>query len=130
MAQDQETGARAVEYGLETARKIAVALGAEKVGNPRSNEYQLQDKVIVIKCARCTTNSVGVPYHMLDRISAIFGSFETEDGRYSVYEMSPDTFRKNMRPTRSTGPSAGRVGIVRKSAFFKQGSLVTNLTLK
>lgn len=127
MLQGQESGARAVEYGLRTARKIAEKLGAVKIGKARSNEYEINSRKIVIKCARMTTNCVGVPYQMLDRVAAILGSFETENGSYDIYEMGPDTYRENMRPTRSKGSSAGRVGMVRKSAFVDHAKFLTNI---
>lgn len=129
MPQGKVSGARAVEYGLQTAGKIAERLGGVKIGRERSNEYRIGDRNVVIKCARNTTGGVGVPYHMLDRVAAILGSFETEEGTYDIYEMVPETYRKHMRPTRSKGPSAGRVGIVRKSAFFKYGSYVKSLRI-
>lgn len=129
MPQDRESGARAVKYGLETARKIAEKIGAEKIGKARSNEYQLDNKNVVIKCARVTTKNVGVAYHMLDRLSAIFGSFETENGSYDICAIKPDVYRENMRPTRSQGPSAGRVGIVRKSTFLEQGVFIMNVNI-
>ena len=127
MPQGQESGAKAVEYGLQTARKIAQKIGGIKIGNARSNEYEIDNRKIVIKCAKLTTNSIGVEYSMLDNVAAIFGAFETENGTYDIYEMMPDTYRANMRPTRSTGPSAGRVGIVRKSAFVDRGNFLMNL---
>ena len=129
MPQCQEGGARAVEYGLQTARKIAEKLGGIGIGNDRSNEYVINGKKVVLKCARVSTNSIGVTYQMLDRVSAIRGSFETENGTYDIYEMSPDTYRENMRPTRSTGPSAGRVGMLRKSAFVMQGKFLMNVRI-
>ena len=125
--QGQESGARAVEYGLQTARKIAEKLGGIKIGKARSNEYEIDNRKVVIKCARTTTNSVGVPYQMLNRVAAILGSFETENGTYDIYEMRPDTYLEHMRPTRSTGPSAGRVGMVRKSVFVDRGKFLMNL---
>lgn len=127
MPQGQESGARAVVYGLQTARKIAEKLGGIKIGRNRSNEYEIKNRKVVIKCARTTVNSVGVTYQMLDRVAAILGSFETENGTYDIYEMRPDTYRENMRPTRSTGPSAGCVGIVRKSTFVDLGKFLMNL---
>ena len=77
MPQDQESGARAVKYGLQTARKIAQELGGAKIGNARSNEYEVSGRKIVIKCARLNTKSVGVPYRLLDSVAAIFGSFHS-----------------------------------------------------
>jgi hypothetical protein len=127
MPQGQDSGARAVEYGLQTARRIAEKLGGRKVGQARSNEYKIDNRRVVIKCAKTTTNSVGVSYQMLDRVAAIWGSFETENGTYDIYEMTPDTYREYMTPTRSTGPSAGRVGIVAKSAFIDRGKFLMNL---
>lgn len=127
MPQNRESGARAVEYGLKTAQKIAQKLGGRKIGNARSNEYEIEDRRALIKCARATTKSVGVPYQMLDRVTTILGSFETEDGTYDIYEMRPDTYREHMRPTRSIGPSAGRVGIVRRSAFVDRGKFLMNI---
>ncbi len=130
MPQGQESGARAVEYGLQTARKIAEKLGGMKIGQVRSNEFKIDDRQVVIKCAKITNNKVGVPYRMLDRVAAIWGSFETENGTYDIYEMRPDTYRENMRPTRSTGGSAGRVGIVNKSAFIDRGKFFMNLDIR
>lgn len=127
MPQDHESGAKAVEYGLQTARKIAEKLGAKKIGKARSNEYRLNNQNIVINCARLNTKSVGVSYHMLDRLVAIFGSFEKENGTYDLYEMKPSVYRENMTPTRSTGASAGRMGIVRKSVFLKRGTFIMNV---
>ena len=129
MPQDRESGARAVKYGLQTAKIIADKLGAEKIGNIRSNEYKINNNIVVIKCARATTDSIGVAYHMLDRIAAIWGSFENEKGTYDIYEMKPDTYRMHMRPTKSRGPSAGRVGIVRKSDFVAKGKFIMNIDI-
>lgn len=129
MPQNRKSGARAVEYGLRTGSKIAQKLGARKVGNARSNEYELDGERFVIKCARLTTNSVGVPYHMLDRLANILGSFEIEDGIYEIYEMKPDIYRQYMRPTRSTGPSSGRVGIVRRSIFIDKGRFFRRINI-
>ncbi len=130
MPQDRQSGAMAVEYGLQTAKRIAEKLGGVKIGRTRSNEYKIDGKNVVIKCARSTTNSVGIPYHMLDRLSAIIGAFEVENGTYHLYEMKPDVYRGNMRPTRSMGPSAGRVGIVRKATFLEQGNYITSINIE
>jgi hypothetical protein len=130
MPQDRESGASAVKYGLETARQIAAILGGRKVGYHRSNEYQIEERVVVIKCAKSTTNSVGVSYQMLGRVGTILGAFEVEDGSYNIYEMTPDAFQSHMRPTRSTGPSVGRVGIVRKSAFLEHGAFLRKVIVQ
>jgi hypothetical protein len=130
MSQDRESGAKAVEYGLATAKKIAREFEAKKIGNPRSNEYEIDNKKIVIKCARATTNSVGVPYQMLDRIEAIYGAFEINRNEYEIIEISSKEFSENMRATRSKGASAGRVGIVRKSYFQSKGKFVKKIKMQ
>lgn len=118
MPQNRESGAAAVDYGLKTARKVAEALGADKIGNPRSNEFSWNGRRIVIKCARARTQKVGVPYHMLKRLDAIIGAFQQEDGSYLLYEMPPRMYQENMTSTYSKGRSAGRVGMVKKSIFL------------
>jgi hypothetical protein len=129
MSQDRESGAIAVEYGLQTARRIAQILGARKRGSPRSNEYQLENRTIVIKCARAKTNVVGVSYQMLNRVTAILGSFEVEKNVYEIYGMAPNVYRRLMTPTRSSGASAGRVGMVTKSAFKGEGSFLRRVNI-
>jgi hypothetical protein len=128
--QDRESGAAAVEYGLDTAVRIAEALGAAKIGSSRSNEYVLKGRKVVIKCARTGTSSVGVSYRMIERLDSVIGSFETDKpGTYDLYEMSSATYIENMRPTHSKGTSSGKVGIVRKSVFLKQGNHINTVRL-
>ncbi len=127
--QGRESGARAVEYGLQTASKIAEKLGGLKIGTTRSNEYEINNRRVVIKCAKIKTDSVGVAYQMLDRITAILGSFEIENGTYDIYELASDIYRANMKPTRSTGPAAGNVGIVKKSVFRDRGRFLLNVRI-
>ena len=130
MPQGQESGAKAVEYGLQTARKIAEQLDGIKIGRARGNEYEIHGKKVVIKCARTTTKSVGVSCQMLDRVSVILGAFETDHATYDIYEMEPGIYRTHMRPTRSRGPSAGRVGIVGKSTFIDRGKFLMSLHME
>lgn len=128
MPQTQETGAAGNAFGRETARKIAAVLGAtmERRG---SNEARLDGRRVVIKCARATTPSVGVTYRMLDHIEAILGAFEQADGSFEIVELSPADYKRLMQPTRSTGPSAGRVGIVNRSAFLTHGTRVRTIRI-
>src|SRR5574340_865590 len=88
MVQDQKTGAKAVAYGLATAKKIAAILGAEKTGNPRSNEYILKRKCVVIKCARQTTNS---------RVGRVELFCETRRLYAGMFEEGMKTDRKSTR---------------------------------
>ena len=121
MPQDRESGARASQYGRECGQKIMYALGAKSV-KPGSNECFLENEILTIHCARLNTDRVGVTYKALDRISAVLGAFEQEDGSYIVWRMSKAEYEKRMINTRSQGPSKNRVGMVKRVDFERFGS--------
>jgi hypothetical protein len=121
--QSRASGAVANQYGGRTARALAKIIGATPTSST-SNEFQLGTDAVTVRCARKKTTSVGVTYLMLDRVSKVLAAFENDDGSYSVWSMGPRTFRGHMRPTRSRGPAAGRVGIVSRATFEQLGSLV------
>lgn len=123
MAQDRASGADANKYGRERSRKMAIAIGAVSISET-SNEFELDTRKITIRCARKRTLNLGTPYKLLERVSAVIAALEQENGSYKLYEISPEKFKQNMRPTRSTGPSAGRVGLVRKSVFINEGKFI------
>ncbi len=120
MAQDRESGARANRYGRETARKIMKALGTAPI-DANTNECYLDGRLVAIKCARRKTNDIGVSYRMLKRLDGVVGAFEVLPEVYDLYEISARVFEGNMRPTRSRGPAAGRVGLVRRSLVMDEG---------
>ena len=128
MPQDRESGARANRYGRETAIKIADAIGATSISKT-SNEFKLEGRKITIRCARHSTNDLGVTYKMLERIDAIFAALEQENGMYELYEISPNMFEENMRETRSKGAAAGKVGLVRKSVFIDEGEFIRSVRI-
>ena len=123
MSQDQESGAAGNTFGRETAPLIARALGAAMLG-PSSNEATYKGNRVVIKCAAQKTNSVGVTYQMLERIHSVLGAFEQSDGSYSVFALPVEAFKESMRDTRSQGASSGKVALVTRGTFERQGSLV------
>src|SRR5437764_13693757 len=99
MPQDRASGAQANNYGREYSRRIADTLGAEML-TQRSNECSLGGERILIKCGRQRTRSVGVPYQLLDRVSAVVGAFEQEDGSYELLRLPAAEYASAMRPTR------------------------------
>lgn len=108
---------------MKTAALLASRLGYKKIRNQRSNEYEKEDKVVVIKCARIKTPSIGVSYKMLDRVSLILACLENGGGKYECYELSVDVFRSIMSPTRSKGPSSDKVGIAKKTDIISKVKL-------
>jgi hypothetical protein len=123
--QSQETGAAANAYGRETAQSLARAIGAASTSST-SNEFELNGASVTIRCAHTKTTSVGVTLLMLDRVSKVLGAFEDEHGRYSVYALSSETFKNHMRPTRSRGSAAGKVGLVSRTVFEQFGSALAS----
>ena len=128
VGQSRESGARANAWGRETADKIARQIGAKKI-NPNANEYRLDDQTVTIRCARSTTNTVGVTYKMLERIDRVIAALENDAGQFELYSLSPSQYSDKMRGTRSTGPSAGRVGMVRVSEFRNNGQHMETVTI-
>jgi len=128
MPQNRESGIAANQYGRATARKIMESLGARTIKS-NGNECYLNNKLIAIKCARKRTSDFGLSYKMLERIDGVIGACEIEQDTYKLYELSTQLFRKNMRPTKSKGPAAGRVGLVRKSVFYQNGKLIGHINV-
>lgn len=126
--QSRKSGARANAWGRETADKIAETLGAKKI-NPNANEYKLNDQAVTIRCARSTTNTVGVTYKMLDRIDSVIAALEDDAGQFELYSITPAQYSENMRGTRSKGPSSGRVGMVRTAYFRNHGEHMKTIAI-
>jgi hypothetical protein len=121
MPQDRESGARASRYGRAFGEKIIGAIGAKRI-KIGSNECLLGEELLSIHCAHRNTRSVGVTYKALDRISAVVGAFEQQDGSYLLLRMMKRRYKGLMRDTRSLGPSRNRVGIVKRSDFERYGT--------
>jgi hypothetical protein len=128
MPQDHQSGIDGNEFGRTMAPKIAHAVGAT-MHRKGSNEAVLGEKRIVIKCARKSTRSIGVSYRMLPTLSAIVAAFQRDDGAFDVFSLDAQTYKKHMKETRSKGASAGRVGIVTKSAFTTEGESIGTVSI-
>jgi hypothetical protein len=61
---------------------------------------------------------------MVDRIKAVLGAFEEKDGSYRVMQLPIARCTAIMEPTRSTGPSRDRVGMIPRKVFEDEGKLV------
>lgn len=124
MPQDRFSGAEADEFGREFGRRIAAAIGAEML-RTTSNECLLNGERMVIKCARKRTQSVGVSYKMMERIKAVLGAFEQDDGSYAIWKLSVERYSRLARPSVASGAAvAGKLGQVEKARFEREGDLV------
>jgi hypothetical protein len=128
MPQDKRSGQEGNTYGHDCGQEIASALGALKL-NPASNECLLNGERVVIKCAHRKNYSAGVRYEMLKRIRAVVGAFEERDGTYSVLRLPAEDYILHMKPTRSRGPSAGKVGVVSRHPFYEDGTRLKVVTI-
>lgn len=123
MPQDRESGAEANRFGRESGETIIAALGAKKV-KAGSNECIFRGRRVSLHCAHKGTNSVGVTKLCLRRLDAVLAALEQEDGSFHVLELPAAQYAKHSRPTRSRGPSAGRVVLVRRAIFEEHGELI------
>jgi hypothetical protein len=128
MAQDRQSGAEADRFGRNCGALIASVLGAQKMSNT-SNECKYEDQRMVIKCAGSGTTKVGVSYHMLKDLDAVLGAFEADHGNFRVYSLTAQDYAAHMKPTRSKGPSAGKVGTVDRTAFKRLGRLIAQVKI-
>jgi hypothetical protein len=127
MTQDRASGAAAREWGIKTARALAEKLGATRPTGS-SNECRLEGSRVVIKCAAPATDSVGVTFSMLDRLDAVVGAFQRDDGAFELWSMAPAVFKRHMRDTRSKS-AVGRMGLVKRDVFQTKGRALGKVRL-
>lgn len=105
MPQDRETGDRARKWGYCMAQEVANHLGATLINPKRSNEAIWKNRRILIKSAHCGVSQIGATPATLNRIDAIIAALQDKDRDYTLYEVTPDWFRQEMKPSRSSGAS-------------------------
>ncbi len=127
MPQDRDTGVAGNDYGRDCGEVIATLLGASKVKTGRSsNECQLNGRRVVIKCARSKKpQQVGVYREMLERLDAVIGAFENQDGSYHVYEMPLAKYKELMRFREYAN---GDRGLVKRALFEQAGTLLRHFS--
>ena len=62
-------------------------------------------------------------------MSAVFGAFAVGGGCYKILSLPVNHYTANMTPTKSKGPSSGKVGVVTKKSFEALGSLVAQVQI-
>jgi hypothetical protein len=120
MGQNRATGAAGNEFGHRNAKELAALLGAT-LTKPGSNEARWEGKLVALKSAGAGTPAIGMTYAMLNRVDEVIAALQRDDGAFDLYALSVAAFRSAMRPTRSKGPSSGRVGMVSLRVFEQDG---------
>jgi len=87
------------------AQEVANHLGATLINPRRSNEAIWNNRRILIKSAHYGVSQIGATPATLNRIDAIIAALQERDNTYTLYEMKPDWFRQEMKPSRSSGAS-------------------------
>lgn len=100
MPQDRETGKRAMLFGHSMAKKVADYLGATLVEPGRSNKAIWNNRKINIKSAKLGNSQIGVTLNILDWADLIIVAIQENDTHFTLYEVSSDWYRGEMRPSR------------------------------
>jgi hypothetical protein len=120
MPQNRVSGAEGNRYGRECGERIATALGAQRV-SARSNECDFNGERVVIHCARLRTKTVRVTRRMVEKLQAVLGAVQREDGSYDVYRLAMQSYREQMKPSHSHGKKAENVFLVDRKVFEEHG---------
>jgi len=88
-----------------------------------SNEFTFRGRHVVIKTAHENTTSVGVTYHMLERLDDVLAALEVSSGEFEVWSLPARTFEQHVRDSRSRG-GAGKVGLVTRRVFQELGQRI------
>jgi hypothetical protein len=70
---------------------------------------------------------VGATYETLKRANAVWGAFAIDDRTYDVWSLPVGVYAANMKPTKSKGPSRGKVGVVERR-IFESGHHIATVT--
>jgi hypothetical protein len=122
MPQDRDSGDRARKWGYSMAQKVANHLGASLIRPKRSNEAMWQNRRVLIKSAHYGVPEIGATASTVDRVEAIIAALQDRDGLYTLYEVLPDWFRKEMVSSRS--PKASHVMMVRCARVREAGKVL------
>jgi hypothetical protein len=66
---------------------------------------------------------------MLDKLDAVIGAFQLDEGSFDLWSLNPKQFQSTMRQTRSRGSAAGKVALVRRGTFVAHGKQLGRVRL-
>lgn len=120
--QDTASGQRAQQWGVQTARKIAAVLGADKaMDQPNANEFFLDGKRIAIKCARVRTTQCGLTNTMRDRVDYIVCAAQTVEGAFNLYRVTPEQWQEHANEPPERNRNHGYLTHLSRSVFRRVG---------
>jgi len=108
MAQDANSGRRGNEVGRLIGKTVAEKLGIDL--EKGSNKGLLEGKKVVIKSARLGNSRFGITNNMLEEgLDEVILAVETTEGKFDLYKTAINDLKDKGTPTRSKGPSRGKV---------------------
>ena len=120
--QDTASGQRAQQWGIQTARKIAAVLQAEKATDqPMANEFMLDGKRVAIKCAKPSTTQCGLTNTMRDRVDYIICASQNVDGTFYLYKVTPVQWEKHANEPPKHNRNYGALTHLSRSVFRRIG---------
>lgn len=125
MSQGKKSGQVARAWGLNTARKIAIKIGATKPQGV-SNACIHRKRRVAIKCARRKNRKVEVSFHMLQELDFVYGAFFPKDHICFVWKLPAKDFKelatpRNIRQSREKVRTRAQIS---KKKFEKYGALI------
>lgn len=128
--QDRESGKRGNDVGRFIAKKIAEYLNVKLI-KPGSNEGIYDGKRVVIKSARYKNSKYGITNKMLERIQSVIVVREIDtDGTFEIFNVPIEKIKDEGTPTRSKGPSKGKVINFNVSKSVKKGHKIGQLIIE
>lgn len=129
--QDTASGQRAQAWGVETARKVAAVLGAEKATDqPMANEFFLDGRRVAIKCAGPATTQCGLTNTMRDRVDYIVCASQNADGSFSLYKVTPSQWAEYAHKPPEHNRNFGYLTHISRSVYRRIGEDLGEVTLE
>ena len=131
VGQDTASGQRAQQWGIQTARKIAVVLEAVKAADqPMANEFFLDGKRVAIKCAKPATTQCGLTNTMRDRVDYIICAVQTVEGAFNLYKVTPEQWEEHANEPPARNRNYGYLTHLSRSVFRRIGEDLGEVEIK
>jgi hypothetical protein len=119
-SQNQESGAAAARWGMQTGPKIARKFNGTQI-KKNTNIFFINGRSTAIKTAKPNTNIVGVYNTVRERVETIWGAFQLESGPFEIFEVSVDDWVSLAREPSKNNRNYGKLTLLRKQDFQNIG---------